>query len=59
MYQVKQDMLDRMIELGDQLLDLDPDSISELQVQEVETYRYYAVITRKFWNRKTTFRLKI
>ena len=42
MYQVKQDMLDRMIELGDQLLDLDPDSISELQVQEVETYRYYS-----------------
>ncbi|XP_023337840.1 dynein regulatory complex subunit 3 [Eurytemora carolleeae] len=37
--EVKQDMLDRMIELGDQLLDLDPDSISELQVQEVETYR--------------------
>jgi len=35
-------MLDRMIELGDQLLDLDPDSISELQVQEVETYRYYS-----------------
>ena len=42
MYQVKQDMLDRMIELGDQLLDLDPDSISELQVQEVETYTYYS-----------------
>ena len=42
MYQVKQDMLDRMVELGDQLLDLDPDSVSELQVQEVESYRYYS-----------------
>ena len=44
--QAKQDALDSLYDLGEHLLDLDPDTITEGQVAEVESLRYEKIIRK-------------
>ena len=41
-------MLDRLLEMGEQLLELEAEQITEPQVQEVEAFRYSTEYTSIF-----------